>query len=419
MRTRSATTRAILFVGAVALLPFASLTAADVITVPTDYSTIQKAINAASNGDEILVKQGDYLEHLDFLGKAITVQSGDPTDPDIVASTRIVGTSYLATVTCASGEGHATILSGFTITHEAGTIGVGMEIRGAAPTISYCVFTLNDNNGHGGGIYSWMDAQPSVNHCAFTHNDALDGGGLYHAGGGDITVRHSVFYNNNASSVGGGIYNKDGSPTITDCRFQANQTGLNGGGVYNTDGDLTLTDCEFLDNDAYRGGGVYAINSTLNLIGCEFSGNTASSSFGGGIMSFESELIFDDCTFAGDPDDTDFTIDSVAGKTWSHEAPPTTLTGACCFTDFCIVATEADCLAAGGTYMGDDTTCADITCPGPCLGDLNGDGLRDQSDLGLLLASYEVDGGGDLNDDCLTDQADLGLFLAVYEVPCP
>ncbi len=54
-----------------------------------------------------------------------------------------------------------------------------------------------------------------------------------------------------------------------------------------------------------------------------------------------------------------------------------------------------------------------------CPGDLNGDGQRDQSDLGVLLAAYGVDGGGDIDGDGDTDQADLGALLAVYNVPCP
>jgi hypothetical protein len=49
-----------------------------------------------------------------------------------------------------------------------------------------------------------------------------------------------------------------------------------------------------------------------------------------------------------------------------------------------------------------------------CVGDLNGDGATDQSDLGILLASYQVDDGGDLNGDGQTDQQDLGILLADY-----
>jgi lysyl endopeptidase len=50
--------------------------------------------------------------------------------------------------------------------------------------------------------------------------------------------------------------------------------------------------------------------------------------------------------------------------------------------------------------------------------DLNGDGCVDQSDLGILLASYGVDDGGDIDGDGDTDQGDLGELLASYLVGC-
>ncbi len=49
-----------------------------------------------------------------------------------------------------------------------------------------------------------------------------------------------------------------------------------------------------------------------------------------------------------------------------------------------------------------------------CAGDLDGDGDTDQSDLGVLLASYNIDGGGDLDGDGDTDQSDLGTLLGDY-----
>ncbi|MFG0252923.1 MAG: hypothetical protein ACF8NJ_08635, partial [Phycisphaerales bacterium JB038] len=53
--------------------------------------------------------------------------------------------------------------------------------------------------------------------------------------------------------------------------------------------------------------------------------------------------------------------------------------------------------------------------PSSCPGDLDGDGDTDQSDLGLLLAVYEINDGGDLDGDGDTDQADLSILLADYE----
>ena len=42
---------------------------------PPDFTTIQEAIDAAMDGDCITVEPGEYVENIDFLGKAITVQS--------------------------------------------------------------------------------------------------------------------------------------------------------------------------------------------------------------------------------------------------------------------------------------------------------------------------------------------------------
>jgi hypothetical protein len=49
-----------------------------------------------------------------------------------------------------------------------------------------------------------------------------------------------------------------------------------------------------------------------------------------------------------------------------------------------------------------------------CPGDLDGDGDTDQSDLGILLAAYDLNGDGDLDGDGDTDQSDLGVLLADY-----
>ncbi len=45
------------------------------IRVPQDYQEIQSAINAAQDGDTILVARGTYIENLNFRGKGIVLTS--------------------------------------------------------------------------------------------------------------------------------------------------------------------------------------------------------------------------------------------------------------------------------------------------------------------------------------------------------
>ena len=107
----------------IALAP-ASASAA-VINVPADHATIQAAINASVNGDEIIVAPGTYNESINPQGKAITIRSADPTDPAVVQATIIDPLGVNAGVICVSGETANTVFSGFTITGGSALTGGG------------------------------------------------------------------------------------------------------------------------------------------------------------------------------------------------------------------------------------------------------------------------------------------------------
>ncbi|MEM7245978.1 MAG: hypothetical protein AAF533_11590, partial [Acidobacteriota bacterium] len=84
-------------------------------------------------------------------------------------------------------------------------------------------------------------------------------------------------------------------------------------------------------------------------------------------------------------------------------ADPCTPTGACCNTmDACTDdVTQADCEGAGGTYLGDDTTCAGDPCTptGACCNTMGG------CDADVTQAACEGGGGTYLGDDttCAAD----------------
>ncbi len=79
-----------------------------------DFGTIQAAIDAASNGDEILVFPGTYTGSgdnvIDMLGKSIWLHSVDGH-----VGTYIDGENARRGIICVSGETNTTVIEGFTI----------------------------------------------------------------------------------------------------------------------------------------------------------------------------------------------------------------------------------------------------------------------------------------------------------------
>lgn len=135
---------------------------ADVIHVPDDYPTIQQAIDASVDGDEIIVSPGTYVEDIDFLSKDVIVRSTEPTDSDVVAATIIDGDNDPqnpgTVVTLSAGT-----ITGFTITGGYGDSGNSNEDGGGvfatnSSMVTYNVISNNFAPGNGGGIYARDDA---------------------------------------------------------------------------------------------------------------------------------------------------------------------------------------------------------------------------------------------------------------------
>src|SRR5258707_15677186 len=81
----SVLTKLILIVALTAiLLSCASAHGQTIIQVPLNFPTIQSAMNAANNGDTVLVGPGTYVENINFNGKAITVTSFDGPSTTII-----------------------------------------------------------------------------------------------------------------------------------------------------------------------------------------------------------------------------------------------------------------------------------------------------------------------------------------------
>jgi len=128
--------------------------------VPADKATIQLAIDAAADGDTILVAPGTSAENLLFNGKAIAVLSTQGA-----ASTIIDGRQIGSVLTFHNGETTNTMVSGFTIRHGSGYFGSAVDAEGASPTLVDNVFDSND----GGAIWG-NSSSATIERNLFTNN---------------------------------------------------------------------------------------------------------------------------------------------------------------------------------------------------------------------------------------------------------
>lgn len=268
---------------------FVSLTNGRTITVGTglgyDYATIQAAIDDANDGDTVLVAPGTYTgdgnRDIDFNGKAIVVQSIDPNDPNIVASTIIDCEQQGRGFNFHSGEGIDSVILGLTITGGAAKDGSGIFIRASSPTVKHCRITGNSRDGRpgfGGGLHI-KDGFPVISHCTISDN--------------------TTDWN------GGGIFSNDSSPIITDCTITGNRAFNEGAGICYWGGTPSIRNCVIRDNitNRRRAGGIACRRSNLTITNCIIADNKAGDT-GGGIWLYGANSEVNQCTITGNSAET-------------------------------------------------------------------------------------------------------------------
>ncbi|TKJ38436.1 hypothetical protein CEE37_13035 [candidate division LCP-89 bacterium B3_LCP] len=179
-------------------LTFLSLTAyGATLLVPSQYTTIQAAINASSDGDTVLVASGTYTgegnRNLDFWGRAIVVMSENgPLNTDIICDNSGRGLYFH------SGETSSSEFQGFTIAGGSSAYGGGINITNASPYIHHCIIWNNSSaNSYGGGVYI-TNGSPIIEHCTISGNSSKYGGGVY-AAASNMEFNSNIVSNNTAS----------------------------------------------------------------------------------------------------------------------------------------------------------------------------------------------------------------------------
>ena len=187
---------------------------AEIINVPDDFETIQRAINASEDGDTVLVQPGEYVENINFGGRAITVASLILTTGDeaYIDSTIIDGDENGSVVRFDSEEDENSLLTGFTLTRGSGSrdwdgdiSGGGIHCRSSSPTLRHLKICDNIAE-YGGGIF--LQVSSSIVEYVEVHDNAAtqSGGGInLSRNGTDPVIRRTVIYRNSAENNGGGV----------------------------------------------------------------------------------------------------------------------------------------------------------------------------------------------------------------------
>lgn len=223
------------------------------------YSSVQAAVDDASDGDVIKVAAGTY------------------TGVNVRARNDITTTGVVTQVVYISKT--VTIRGGYTTTNWTTPHPITQP-------------TTLDAQGQGRVFYITADISPAIKGLRITGGDAAGlgcGGGLYVITA-TITVSDCLIHDNHAGSGdGGGLYlRRVNGGAISGNTFRANSTTHSGGGLaYDGGGlglgDVTISSNTFTDNHGSAGGGLwlFGTGSNANLIDNLVSGNSAGG--GGGI----------------------------------------------------------------------------------------------------------------------------------------
>jgi hypothetical protein len=210
---------------------------ASTLYVPSQYSTLQSAIDAAVAGDVVQLADGIYsgpgFRSIRFQGKAITVRSEHGAAYCVVDIA-----DYPNGFSFDSGETPASVLEGLTITgaHREQP-GAGLRIDHASPTVRNCVIIGNTTGyflgTHGGGV-DCRTGSPRMVGCTISGNIAYDdigelnGGGICAGTSSSVVLEHCLVYGN----CNGEIL-ADASSTVTlSCCLIAPEDGLVGDGTF-------------------------------------------------------------------------------------------------------------------------------------------------------------------------------------------
>ncbi len=251
--------------------------------VPADFDSVCTAMDAALDGDTILISAGAYPGPFS-LNKDLTL-IGDVDDPGSVILE--VASFQVGPPTQAHLEGLTFSGGNFpTMAVMIGTVFIndchfenfqmeapwGITIFHSDAEFRRCRVRNNSNS----ISMFWIsnNANVAFYQCEFLNNSGMMGSAITKNGHGNLLIQDCFFSGNHASNAAGAVLGGS-NISINNSRFEGNTAGSNGGAIYLEDG--VILDCSFIGNSASQGGAL-AMDQACDVYieNSDFSNNTAS-----------------------------------------------------------------------------------------------------------------------------------------------
>ena len=267
----------------------------DPCAVDPVYVSFQSEIDAASDGDTILVAPGTYEGNINFNGKNVVVASEYVTtgDSSYIKTTIIDAKQNGSVVRFENNETNQAALIGFTITGGYAVKGAGIYISGGAePTLSNLRVSGNStyicetddyyDEAEGGGIYV-NGGSPILEETTIRDNSSQEKGGGVFLKSSTLSMRLVTIYQNSSDELGGGIFMNSSSASIKHADISSNSSNKGGGIYLQSFSDISTNNSFYTYNIATEeGGGFYVNGSEINFINVVIHGNESDDSEGGG-----------------------------------------------------------------------------------------------------------------------------------------
>jgi len=317
-------------------------TPGSILLVPSEYETIQLAIDASEDGDVIVVAPGTYVgvgdQVVDMQGKSVWLHSSGGATVTVID-----GESVRRGVLCDKGETSQTVISGFTIQN------------GSAPV--YDLFGGGVEYSIGAGILC-VDSSISIFDCDIKNNSATEstgnqfGAGLFASGftgSSTITCMGSSIRNNYTQREGGGAFLFEAELILTNCDVSYNTAESTGGGL------------------EFQGGSAFITSSIISNNTANLYDGSAMKTFGGAVPTVSDTIICGN------------SLQQIAGE-WLDA-------GGNEVVDQC-VGSCPDLNNDGIVGVNDLLVIIDKWGTNDAIADLNGDGIVDVGDVLLVIGNW-------------------------------